>query len=274
MRKVTLSGLLARKLRLALTALAIVVGVMFITGTLILGDTLNRTFNDLIGTAYGHVSFEIRGKAVLDNTSAAAVNGTENRKPVPESLATEVSRVPGVAYVHGSVQGYAQFLDRSGNAIGGGGGSTLGFSFDPNRQLSPYRLVEGTAPTGADDVVMDKATATKHHFAVGDRVLHESAQPGADVHDHRDRHLRQRRQPGRGDARRVRPEDRADGVQLARLLRHDQRPGGARVRQREDGAGDRQAPAARRARSSAARRLRTSSPARSTTRSGSSRRSC
>ena len=171
MRKVTLSGLLARKLRLALTALAIVVGVMFITGTLILGDTLNRTFNDLIGTAYGHVSFEIRGKAVLDNTSAAAVNGTENRKPVPESLATEVSRVPGVAYVHGSVQGYAQFLDRSGNAIGGGGGSTLGFSFDPNRQLSPYRLVEGTAPTGADDVVMDKATATKHHFAVGDRVL-------------------------------------------------------------------------------------------------------
>ena len=171
MRKVIVSGLLARKLRLALTALAIVVGVMFITGTLILGDTLNRTFNDLIGTAYGHVSFEIRGKAVLDNTSAAAVNGTENRKPVPESLATEVSRAPGVAYVHGSVQGYAQFLDRSGNAIGGGGSSTLGFSFDPNRQLSPYRLVEGSAPTGADDVVMDKATATKHHFAVGDRVL-------------------------------------------------------------------------------------------------------
>jgi putative ABC transport system permease protein len=171
MRKVTVSGLLARKLRLALTALAIVVGVMFITGTLILGDTLNRTFNDLIGTAYGHVSFEIRGKAVLDNTSAAAVNGTENRKPVPESIATAISRVPGVAHVHGSVQGYAQFLDRSGNAIGGGGGSTLGFSFDPNRQLSPYRLVEGSAPTGADDVVMDKATATKHHFAVGDRVL-------------------------------------------------------------------------------------------------------
>ena len=73
--------------------------------------------------------------------------------------------------MHGSVEGYAQFLDRNGNAIGGGGGSTLGFSFDPNRQLSPYRLVEGSAPTTADDVVMDKATATKYHFAVGDRVL-------------------------------------------------------------------------------------------------------
>jgi putative ABC transport system permease protein len=82
-----------------------------------------------------------------------------------------VSRLPGVAFVHGSVQSYAQFLDRNGNAIGNGGGSTLGFSFDPNQQLSPYRLVAGDAPTTADDVVMDKATATKHHFAIGDRVL-------------------------------------------------------------------------------------------------------
>ena len=171
MRKVTVSGLLARKLRLALTALAIVLGVTFVTGTLILGDTLNSTFNNLIGTAYQHVSFEIRGTAVLNESGAAAVQGTVDRKPVPESIASAVNRLPGVAFVHGSVQGYAQFLDRNGNAIGGGGGATLGFSFDPNRQLSPYRLVEGKSPATADDVVMDKATATKHHFAVGDRVL-------------------------------------------------------------------------------------------------------
>ena len=171
MRKVTVSGLLARKLRLALTALAIVLGVTFVTGTLILGDTLNSTFNNLIGTAYQHVSFEIRGKAVLNESGTAAVQGTADRKPVPESIAAAVSRVPGVAFVHGSVQGYAQFLDRDDNAIGGGGGSTLGFSFDPNTQLSPYRLVEGKPPTTADDVVMDKATATKHRFAVADRVL-------------------------------------------------------------------------------------------------------
>ncbi len=171
MRKVTVSGLLARKLRLALTALAIVLGVTFVTGTLILGDTLNSTFNDLIGTAYQHVSFEVRGKAVLNEGSAAAINGTVDRKPVPQAIAAAVGRLPGVSFVHGSVQGYAQFLDRTGNAIGSGGTSTLGFSFDPNRQLSPYRLAQGTAPTGPDDVVMDKSTATKYHYAVGDRVL-------------------------------------------------------------------------------------------------------
>jgi putative ABC transport system permease protein len=171
MWKVTVSGLLARKLRLTLTALAIVLGVTFVTGTLVLGDTLNRTFNTVIGTAYQHISFEIRSRAAFNNGTAADVNGTANRKPMPESVAAAVRHLPGVAYVNGNVEGYAQFMSRDGNAIGGGGGSTLGFSFDPNRQLSPYRLVQGRAPTGADDVVIDKETASKYHFAVGDRVL-------------------------------------------------------------------------------------------------------
>src|SRR6201995_2041312 len=170
MRHVTLRGLAARKLRLSLTALAIVLGVTFVTGTLVLGDTLNRTFDDLIGTAYQHVSFQIRGKATL-NGSENRPDSTADRRPGPQSIVATVRRLPGVAYVHGSVGGYAQFLARNGDAIGGGGGSTLGFSFDPNRQLSPYRLVQGRAPSPPDDVVMDKATATKYHFAVGDRVL-------------------------------------------------------------------------------------------------------
>jgi putative ABC transport system permease protein len=170
MRRVTLRGLAARKLRLSLTALAIALGVTFVTGTLVLGDTLNRTFNNLIGTAYQHVSLQIRGQAELSGADTT-VNSTANRRPVPASIAAQVRHVPGVAYVNGSVSGYAQFLAPNGDAIGSGGSSTLGFSFDPNRQLSPYRLVTGRAPSGPDDVVMDKATAQKYHYAVGDRVL-------------------------------------------------------------------------------------------------------
>jgi putative ABC transport system permease protein len=173
MRRITLRGLMARKLRMALTALAIVLGVTFVTGTLVLGDTLNRTFDNLVGTAYQHVSFQIRGKAAFNNDTpaAAAVDSTADRKPVRESLLASVRRVPGVSFAFGSVGGYAQFLTRDGNAIGSGEGSTLGFAFDPNSQLSPYRLVAGHAPTAPDDVVMDRATATKHDFAIGDRVL-------------------------------------------------------------------------------------------------------
>jgi putative ABC transport system permease protein len=167
MRKITLRGLLARKLRMALTALAIVLGVTFVTGTLVLTDTLNRTFDTLISTAYQHINFQIRGTAAFDNDTAGAANGTD-RKPIPASLAEAVRRLPGVADVNGSVSGYAQFVS-GGNAIGGAG-SALGFSFDPNRQLSSVRLVQGRAPRAADDVVMDKGTATKYHFRIGDRV--------------------------------------------------------------------------------------------------------
>jgi putative ABC transport system permease protein len=166
MTKITVRGLFARKLRLGLTALAIVLGVTFVTGTLVLTDTLNRTFDTLIGTAYQHVSFEIRGRAAFDNDTAAAANGAA-RRPIPATIAAAVRRLPGVAYVNPSVAGYAQFVS-GGNAIGGAG-SALGFSFDPNRRLSSVRLVQGTAP-GADDVVMDRGTATKYHFRVGDRV--------------------------------------------------------------------------------------------------------
>jgi putative ABC transport system permease protein len=170
MRRITLRGLLARKLRLTLTALAIVLGVTFVTGTLVLGDTLNRTFDNLIGTAYQHVSFQIRGKAAF-NDNATTINSTAARKPIPKSILPAVRREPGVSFAVGSVSGYAQFMTRDGNAIGNGGSSTVGFAFDPNPRLSPYRLVAGRAPTTPNDVVMDKATATKHHFAVGDKVL-------------------------------------------------------------------------------------------------------
>jgi putative ABC transport system permease protein len=168
MWKVTVAGMRARKLRLALTAAAIVLGVMFVSGTLVLTDTLNRTFDTLVGSAYQHVSFQVRGTAAFNTNTAAAVNGTADRRPVPEAVARAVEHVPGVAYVDGSVEGYAQFV-AGGNEVGSAT-AALGFSFDPNRELSAVRLVAGSPPTSADEVVMDKATASKYHFVVGDRV--------------------------------------------------------------------------------------------------------
>ena len=168
MTTILVRGLLARKLRLALTALAIVLGVTFVTGTFVLTDTLNRTFDTLIGTAYQHVNLQVRGTAAFNNDTAAAANGAADRKPIPATIAATIRAIPGVAYVDPSVAGYAQFVSH-GNAIGGAG-SALGFSFDPNRQSSSVRLVRGRAPSAADDVVMDRGTATKYHFRVGDRV--------------------------------------------------------------------------------------------------------
>ena len=172
MRAVTIKGVLARKLRLTLTALAIVLGVTFVTGTLILGDTLNRTFDNLIGTVYQHVSFEVRGDARLVSTTNAAATGVDStafRRPVPQSVLTAVRQVPGVAFAYGSVGGYAQFVDHAGNAIGNAR-SAEGFSFDPNPNLSSVHIVAGHAPVAPHQVLMDLGTAHKHGFATGQQV--------------------------------------------------------------------------------------------------------
>src|ERR1035441_3594161 len=162
MWKVTLKGLLAHKLRLALTALAIVLGVTFISGSLVLTDTLHDTFTSLVSNAYQHIDFEVRGQAVL-NSGANAV-----RNPIPESLLAKVRRVPGVSEAAGSVSGYAQYVS-DGNAVSNGG-STAGISFEPEKQLSAFQLTEGKAPTSSDDVDMDLATAQREHFKIGERV--------------------------------------------------------------------------------------------------------
>jgi putative ABC transport system permease protein len=162
MWKVTLRGLLAHKLRLALTALAIVLGVTFISGSLVLTDTLHNTFTSLVSNAYQHIDFEVRGRAVLNS------GGNAVRNPIPQSLLAKVRRVPGVAEAAGSVSGYAQYVS-DGNAISNGG-ATAGISFEPEKQLSAFQLTEGKAPTSSDDVAMDLATAQREHFEIGERV--------------------------------------------------------------------------------------------------------
>jgi len=162
----TIQGLLAHKLRLALTALAIVLGVTFVTGTLVLTDTLHNTFTTLFGRIYQNVDFEVRGVAAFSNSG----NGGAVRKPIPESLVAKVQGVPGVAVAEGNVSGYAQFVAPDGKAISTGGAPTIGLSFDPNTQLSALHLVDGTRPSSSGGLVMDAGTAQKYHFAVGDHV--------------------------------------------------------------------------------------------------------
>jgi putative ABC transport system permease protein len=164
MWRVTIKGLLAHKLRLALTALSIVLGVTFIAGTFILTDTLHNTFDTLFSNVYQNIDFQVRGVAQFGS------GGNATRNNVPESLVATVQRVPGVAAAEGTVSGYAQYVGPDGKAISNGGAPTLGVSYDPNQRLSALHLVQGTAPTTPDDVVMDLATAQKYGFKVGQRV--------------------------------------------------------------------------------------------------------
>jgi putative ABC transport system permease protein len=163
MRKVTLRGLLAHKLRLALTALAIVLGVTFISGTFVLTDTLHSTFSTLFTSVYSKIDYQVRGVAQLGSGQGAT------RNLLPESLLPRVQEVPGVAGAYGNVTGYAQFIAPDGKPISSNVG-TVGIGFDTNKQISSLHLIAGNPPTAGNDVVMDAATAQSYGFKVGQQV--------------------------------------------------------------------------------------------------------
>ncbi|MBF6556370.1 MAG: FtsX-like permease family protein [Acidimicrobiales bacterium] len=168
MWKVTLKGLLAHKLRLALTGLAIVLGVTFISGTLVLTDTLHNTFDTLFGHIYQKVDFVVRAETAFTSNGQG---GGAQRKSIPESVITSVRNTPGVAGAEGNITGVpAQYVAKDGKAITTGGAPNLGLSYDPNPQLSSLTLAEGSPPTTSTEVAMDEGTAQKYGFHPGDRV--------------------------------------------------------------------------------------------------------
>jgi putative ABC transport system permease protein len=168
MRKVTLKGLLAHKLRLLLTAAAIILGVTFISGTFILTDTLHNTITGLLSNAYSRIDFQVRGVAQFGKDSPSAT-----RDPISESVLATVRSVPGVGLAGGGVQGYAQFVAPDGKAIANGGSPTIGENIGSDQsaqRLSTLSIVQGGPPVTASDVVMDAATAQQYGFTVGQRV--------------------------------------------------------------------------------------------------------
>jgi putative ABC transport system permease protein len=161
---VTIRGLVSHKLRLALTALAIVLGVGFVAGTFVLTDTINRTFTDLFTQTTKGIDVAVRTRATFTGQ-----NG-QQRAPMPAALIDQLRAVPGVAVADGSVQGYAQFVGSNGKPVNTGGAPTLGVSLSSARKLQAATLRVGSRPTGPDQVAVDAHTAKQQGFHVGDRV--------------------------------------------------------------------------------------------------------
>jgi len=161
MWKATIRGLLDRRVRLVLTAMAVLLGVSFVSATYVLTDTVKRSFDAVFRQTLTGVDLQVQGQRPL---------GRGDPPRIPEGSLQTVRAVEGVARAEGFVTGYAQFVDRDGQSIGGGGPPTFGTSWTND---GPFRLVDdgaSRAPQRAGEVAMDAATARDHGFKVGDHV--------------------------------------------------------------------------------------------------------
>jgi putative ABC transport system permease protein len=161
MLKATWRSLLAHKLRLALTGLAVVLGVAFMSGTFVLTDTIDHTFSALFAQTAAGESAVVRAVAPFGSG-----HGAVDRPPTPESLLSVVRSVPGVAAADGSVGGTVTLLDNHGGVVGHQA-PTIASAWEPDAHLSALTIVAGHAPDGPGQVTVDSATASKEHFVLG-----------------------------------------------------------------------------------------------------------
>jgi putative ABC transport system permease protein len=163
--RAAIRSLLARKVRLVLTGLAVVLGVGFMAGTFVLTDTMTRAFNDLVETGTSSIDVLVRSS----NAFTAQTSSLEEREPMPESVLQDVAGVPGVAEAVGDVLGYAQIVDpTTDKVIGTFGPPTAASGWN---DLNGFTLKPGgSPPRGPDQVVIDAASAEAHDIQVGDQV--------------------------------------------------------------------------------------------------------
>jgi putative ABC transport system permease protein len=173
-----LRGLLLRKLRTALTAIAIVLGVAMISGTYVLTDSISNAFDAIFTQSYRGTDAVISGKSAFSLSS----DGTTNAPAFDESLLAKVKALPDVAGAIGGVGGEAHLIGRNGKAIVFGGAPNLGFSVDPSQpKFNSLTLVGGAWPK-ANEVVVDRSTASKKDIKIGQTIGVQARGPVERLH--------------------------------------------------------------------------------------------
>jgi putative ABC transport system permease protein len=161
---VALKGMLGRKLRAALTAFAIVLGVAMISGAFVLTDTLGNSLDRVLNESYKATD------AVISSEEAIDTGDTTPEAPAfAADVLGKVESLPGVRLAQGSIDDEARLVDESGDPIGRTG-SAVGVDPSADQSLNPLQLVAGEWPRDEGQVAIDKTTAEKQHFEVGETV--------------------------------------------------------------------------------------------------------
>jgi putative ABC transport system permease protein len=166
--RVALKGLLGRKTRAGLTAVAIVLGVAMVSGTYILTDTIKAAFSTVFTRAYAHADAVITGKSAIGTNN----NGNVAAPPsLSGSLLAQIRSLPQVSLASGSIADQAGLVGRNGKVIARGGAPGLAFSFtSAGLHFTPLTLASGRWPNAPNDVDIDAETASKEHYSIGQTI--------------------------------------------------------------------------------------------------------
>jgi putative ABC transport system permease protein len=166
--RVALKGLAARKLRTALTALAIVLGVALVSAAFTLTDTMRTASDSLSSSAYDGTDAVVSAKLAFEPGAESMTQAP----PIPASVLDRVKRIPGVTAAAGDISDEAQVIGRDGKPVGEGPyfGVGLDSKAAAGTGLTPFALEDGRWAAGPGEVVLDVTTAEDQGLGVGEQA--------------------------------------------------------------------------------------------------------
>ncbi len=174
MIRATLKSLLSRKLRLLLSGLAVILGVMFVSGSFVLTDTLTRSFDQLFSTAFANTDVQVAAQPKLpegDFEDSERVTAT-----LTPSDVDRIRAVDGVASANGVVFGEgARLIGSNGKTVASAGPPRFGA--DWLSQVDEVELREGRGPAADNEIAINAALANAAGVKVGDQVGVLTLQP-------------------------------------------------------------------------------------------------
>lgn len=156
----------AHKGRMALSAVAVMLSVAFVCGTLVFTDTMNTTFDKLFAVTNSNVTVTPK-----EAENSGDTPDTGKPQALAGSLVEQVKKAEGVKSAEGGVSSMAVTVVNSKNENLGSttGAPTFAGNWTEN-ELKSMKIIEGQAPRGPTDVMIDSDTAKKHHLGLGDDI--------------------------------------------------------------------------------------------------------
>jgi putative ABC transport system permease protein len=166
MWRVTWRNLVARKVRLALSGFAIVLGVAFVSGSFIFTDAMGGAFSGIIKGSTADVE--------IAPTGANDFDSVQDSRTIPAAVAERLEALPEAESVHPYNQLLTLYVIGSdGKVVGGNGPPGLAFTDGTTRSVTGEPIityVEGDRPRGTSEVALDEVTAEDAGYQVGDEV--------------------------------------------------------------------------------------------------------
>ncbi|MFG2589022.1 ABC transporter permease [Streptomyces sp. NPDC048438] len=162
MFRTAVRNVLAHKARLLMTVLAVMLGVAFVSGTLVFTDTLGNAFRNQSAKNYDKVAVAV---------TTWAERGDEETPAIDAATLAKIKNLDGVADATGRVSGFAGVADTDGKLIGNGWSNT-GSNYSPGTdgEDAQYSFTEGTGPVEAGQIALDRTSADKGDYQVGEKV--------------------------------------------------------------------------------------------------------